>query len=143
MGLKPDFDPDLSVCDITENFKTRFNRLKIQNRCPSSRENCDGTFLAVIEAGLPKCRQLLDEDTIMDKGQENAFTCYTEAKKLCPNHADVQKGFEDMEKKYIKWINKKIEQKKKKRANEFLDRLKKVNPESSAIRGLEQRLSKI
>jgi len=50
LTLKPDFDPDLSVCDITEDFKGRFSALKKkQNGCKVVEPSCEGVKLTALK----------------------------------------------------------------------------------------------
>jgi len=82
MELKSDFDPDLSVCDITEDFRKRFSVLKRQNSCPRVKQSCRGVKSFALKKQLKKC------DALFNQGIIN-YDCFQEAEKICPNDPNV------------------------------------------------------
>ncbi len=94
LNLKPDFDPDLSVRDITEDFKKRFSYLKKQNDCPNISSSCRGVKLVALKKRLKKCDELFNKGIIKNNEKRTAYSCYQKAERLCPNHPEVKTGFE-------------------------------------------------
>jgi tetratricopeptide (TPR) repeat protein len=93
---------------------------------------------------LRRCKNLLDMKIITTGNKETALSCYQEAQHLCPTHSsDIQQKFQDMEKKYIVLVKDALKKKLYKRAQRLLDGLKKVNPKSSKIPELKQRLQQL
>jgi hypothetical protein len=99
LTLKPDFDPDLSVCDITEDFKGRFSALKKkQNGCKVVEPSCEGVKLTALKNQLKICETLFLKRYIKYSDKKTVWNCYQKAKTLCQNHREVNEGFEKIKK---------------------------------------------
>jgi len=89
LNLNPEFDPDLSVRDITEDFRKRFSVLKRQNSCSRAEQSCRGVKSFALNKQLKKCDALFNQGIIKSGGETTAYSCYQEAQTLCPNNQEV------------------------------------------------------
>lgn len=74
---------------------------------------------------------------------DTALECYQKAQKLCPDEPKVLEGFADMEKFYVKKTNTALQAGQRDKAKNFLDNLKAVNPQSTAIEDFELKLQQL
>ena len=89
LNLNPEFDPDLSVRDITEDFRKRFPVLKRQNSCPKVEQSCWGVKSFALKKRLKKCDALFNQGIIKSGAKKTAYSCYQKAQTLCPNNQEI------------------------------------------------------
>jgi len=83
-----------------------------------------------IKSLLEKCKRHLEAKRFTTGTQGTALDCYQQVLKLDPNNPDPKAGLKVMEDFYIEIIDTALLNKQKNRANKFVYRLKKVNPNS-------------
>ena len=126
-----ELEKQLQQCENKNNYTETDNKtfLRIQQLC---------------QYRLRRCQNLLDKDIITAGSEETALSCYQEAQHLCPNHSsDIQQKLQNMEQKYMYWVNAALKKGHYKKAQKALEGLRKVNPKSPNIPELKQRLRQL
>jgi|GEM_PF-225987 len=95
---------------------------------------------AKIAGLLPQCQTHFDALRFTTGIGGTAFDCYQEVLSLYPNNPDAKTGLKAIEKSYVMLVENAIRRGIKSRAEKFLARLEKVNPNSSDLLYFKQRL---
>jgi hypothetical protein len=78
------------------------------------------------------------------KSQEDlCIICYRDILRKYPNHSEAQAGLQKIEARYVKWIERALNQGKQNKAKQHITRLRKVNPNSPRLAQFQKRISKI
>lgn len=93
-----------------------------------------------LSSKLNTCKQHLKADRLTTGHQGTAFSCYKEVLDKYPENSEALKGLEQIEKRYIRLIEKYLVISNYVNARKYLNRLRKINPNSVHLNKLEQRI---
>jgi len=91
---------------------------------------------------LQKCQKHLNAQRLTSGRGGNALACYQKVLKLETGNAKALEGLHQIERRYQKWAKKAFKKKQLHKVSNYLRGLEKVNPHSSILADLKQRLKK-
>jgi len=89
---------------------------------------------------LQKCQAHLNADHLTTGGNGNALDCYKNVLKKYPSNVKALAGLEKIEARYVTWIESFLERELRNKAEQYLEKLRKVNPQSPKLVELEIQL---
>jgi predicted Zn-dependent protease len=93
-------------------------------------------------AQLQRCQLFMDNSWLTtdseDKASENtALVCYNAVLEKRPDNVEAKKGLQAIEKRYQKWVAKLLEGNQLDKASTYLERVRRVNPESEIFKEID------
>ncbi|OAD19016.1 peptidase C14 caspase catalytic subunit p20 [Candidatus Thiomargarita nelsonii] len=98
---------------------------------------------ADIASLLRKCQAHFDADRLTTGEGGNALDCYKKVLKKDPTNVEALAGLEKIETRYATWIESFLERGLRDKAEQYLEKLRKVNPQSPKLAELETRFLQI
>jgi hypothetical protein len=89
---------------------------------------------------LQECRQHYEAKRLTTGQPGTALDCYQEVLKKYPGNRQALEGLQAIEKSYLLWANNALSKNRFDRAQGYIQRLKKVNPRSTALAKLRRQL---
>lgn len=89
---------------------------------------------------LRECKQHYEAKRLTTGQPGTALDCYQGVLKKYPGNRQALEGLQAIEKSYLLWANNALRQNRFERVRGYIQRLKKVNPRSTALAKLRQRL---
>ncbi|RKZ93086.1 MAG: hypothetical protein DRR19_02225 [Candidatus Parabeggiatoa sp. nov. 1] len=89
---------------------------------------------------LRTCKRHFNADRLTTGRGGTALVCYEDVLKKDPTNAEALAGLENIEAKYVGWIESFINRGQPQKAQRYLASLRKVNPESPKLVELEERM---
>ncbi len=89
---------------------------------------------------LQTCQAHLKANRLTTGKQGTAFVCYQEVLSKNKNHPEALAGLAAIEARYAQWFKRALYRNQRDQAEQYLNRLRLVNPESSTLSELEARL---
>jgi tetratricopeptide (TPR) repeat protein len=91
---------------------------------------------------LQQCDAHLKADRLTTGESGNAFECYQHIVSQYPNHTQAKAGLVKIETRYQQLAKRALAKKKWEQANDFINRLRQVNPSSTVLPELQQQLER-
>ncbi len=92
---------------------------------------------------LEECVEHLEANRLTTGKGGNALDCYTEALQMDPGNAKALDGITAIEDKYINWVKREIKRRNVMRAERFLESLKRVNADLTAVKELQTQIESL
>ncbi|OAD21862.1 heat shock protein DnaJ [Candidatus Thiomargarita nelsonii] len=89
---------------------------------------------------LRECQTHLDANRLTTGRQGTALVCYREVLKLEADNAEALDGLQEIERRYKQWAENAFRTNKLNKVRQYVKRLEMVNPQSSILAELRQRL---
>ncbi len=86
-----------------------------------------------INIRLVQCQAHFDANRLTTGSGGNALDCYKDLLRVYPGQTDALSGLTKIENRYIAWIRREIGKKNAHKAQQYLDRLRVVNPEHNEV----------
>ncbi|MDY6993897.1 MAG: hypothetical protein SVR94_15020 [Pseudomonadota bacterium] len=94
-----------------------------------------------IAALLQQCERHFQANRLTSGRSGTAFACYRQVLSQQPENQTAQQGLKRIEARYQAWIERALQRAQYRRAHNYLQKLKQVNPNSSALARLQKQLS--
>ncbi|MBF0186775.1 MAG: SUMF1/EgtB/PvdO family nonheme iron enzyme [Magnetococcales bacterium] len=97
---------------------------------------------------MPVCRTLLESNrltrpkSLSTRNPRNALDCFNEVARRDPGNRDAVLGLVKIEKRYAQLAKKALSRQQTSKAKSYIQRIRQINPESSALDALEEQLEK-
>jgi curved DNA-binding protein CbpA len=106
----------------------------------SSKKYNSTSSITLLNEKLQECRQHYEAKRLTTGQPGTALDCYQEVLKKYPGNRQALEGLQAIEKSYLLWANNALRKNRLNRVRGYLQRLKKVNPRSTALAQLRQQL---
>lgn len=89
---------------------------------------------------LRECKDLLNANRLIAGKGNTAFDCYHKVLVQDSHNVEAKAGLNKIEARYQEWADNALKKKQLPKARSYIQRLRQVNPQSSALPNLQQRL---